>query len=68
MIVFDLRCQHGHVFEAWFGSTDDFESQQKRGLVSCPICGDAGVEKALMAPRIGAKGNQAPAGSDPGPA
>jgi hypothetical protein len=58
MIVFDLRCTgRGHVFEAWFGSTGDFEDQQERGLVSCPLCGSAEVAKAVMAPRLSAKGN-----------
>ena len=60
MIVFDLRCSHaGHVFEAWFGSSADYESQRERGLVSCPLCGSEQIEKAVMAPRVGAKGNQA---------
>jgi hypothetical protein len=59
LIVFDLRCRPvGHVFEAWFGSTADYEAQQQRGLVSCPLCGAAEVEKALMAPNVGAKGNR----------
>jgi hypothetical protein len=59
MIVFDLRCQHaGHVFEAWFGSSADYESQQQRGLLACPLCGDTVIEKAVMAPAIGPKGNQ----------
>ncbi len=63
MIVFDLRCSPtGHVFEAWFGSSADYESQRQRGLVSCPLCGSDGIEKAVMAPRIGAKGDQAEAG------
>lgn len=57
MIVFDLRCTGGHVFEAWFGSSSDYESQRGRGLVSCPICGDAEVTKAPMAPAVPAKGN-----------
>jgi hypothetical protein len=61
MIVFDLCCSpNGHVFEAWFGSSDDYESQRRRGLVQCPLCGAEAVEKAVMAPRVGAKGNQAP--------
>jgi hypothetical protein len=59
MIIFDLRCgAQGHVFEAWFGSNEDFEAQAARGLVSCPICGAADVDKAPMAPRVGTKGNQ----------
>jgi hypothetical protein len=49
----------GHVFEAWFGSSEEFEAQKARGLVSCPLCGSGEVDKAPMAPRVGAKGNQA---------
>ena len=58
MIVFDLRCRGGgHVFEAWFASSDDYDAQAARGLVACPLCGDVEIEKALMAPRVGAKAN-----------
>lgn len=60
MIVFDLKCATGHVFEAWFGSSADYDAQQARGLVSCPLCGDATIEKAVMAPNVAAKGNQSP--------
>ncbi|MFB0872433.1 MULTISPECIES: DUF1178 family protein [unclassified Sphingobium] len=66
MIVFDLRCAaNGHVFEAWFGSSADYEDQQARGLVTCPYCGDAQVGKAVMAPAVAAKGNSRP---EPAPA
>ncbi|KFG91918.1 hypothetical protein BV98_000168 [Sphingobium herbicidovorans NBRC 16415] len=62
MIVFDLKCSaHGHVFEAWFGSTADFEDQSARGLLLCPMCGDPDVSKAVMAPAVAAKGNRRPA-------
>jgi hypothetical protein len=65
MIVFDLKCvPEGHVFEAWFGSGADYEAQQARGLVACPICGSSDVAKAPMAPSVGAKGND-PAGTPP---
>jgi hypothetical protein len=65
MIVFDLKCgPQGHVFEAWFGSDADYRSQAERDLVACPICGSAEVQKAPMAPRVGAKGNQAPAATE----
>jgi hypothetical protein len=57
MIVFDLRCAQAHVFEAWFGSSGDYEDQRTRGLLSCPVCGDAAIEKAVMAPNVAAKGN-----------
>jgi hypothetical protein len=59
MIIFDLKCAPGgHVFEAWFGSSDDYAAQQARGLVSCPLCGSGDVAKAVMAPAVGAKGNK----------
>lgn len=59
MIVFDLECRAGaHRFEGWFGSSEDFASQQARGLVSCPQCGSADVIKAPMAPNLSRKGNQ----------
>jgi hypothetical protein len=59
MIIFDLKCApQGHVFEAWFGSSEDYEAQRARGLVACPICGAGEVEKAPMAPRVGATGSQ----------
>jgi hypothetical protein len=52
MIVFNLACAQQHLFEGWFGSSDDFESQRQRGLVSCPVCGDKTIEKRLSAPRL----------------
>jgi hypothetical protein len=58
VIVFDLGCENGHVFEAWFGSSDDYEDQRRRGLLSCPICESKAVDKAAMAPRLTRKGNQ----------
>ena len=65
MIIFDLKCAaQGHVFEGWFGSSDDYEEQQARGLVSCPICGSEEVAKAVMAPAVAAKGNRAAAAPD----
>ena len=36
MKVFDLVCEHGHVFEGWFDSTEAFESQQSGGMGECP--------------------------------
>jgi hypothetical protein len=58
VIVFDLKCGGGHVFEAWFGSSAAWEGQRTAGLVACPMCGSAEVEKAVMAPNVSAKGNQ----------
>lgn len=59
MIVFDLVCRNaGHRFEGWFANSAAFEDQSGRGLVSCPQCGSTEIEKALMAPSVGRKGNQ----------
>lgn len=59
MIVFDLQCgPQAHRFEGWFSSSADYDDQQARGLVSCPMCGSADVSKAVMAPNVGRKGNQ----------
>jgi hypothetical protein len=53
MILFMLRCARGHQFEGWFRDGDGFEAQQKAGEISCPECGEAKVDKAVMAPRLG---------------
>lgn len=52
MKVLDLACQHGHVFEGWFGSEGDFQDQLARGFLTCPACGDACITKQLSAPRL----------------
>ena len=52
MKVLDLKCAQQHVFEGWFASEDDFQSQLGRGLVQCPMCGDAAISKQLSAPRL----------------
>lgn len=57
MIVYDLCCADGHRFEGWFGSSDDYAGQRARGLVTCPQCGSAAVDKAPMAPAVPRKGN-----------
>ncbi|WP_313312169.1 DUF1178 family protein [Pulveribacter sp.] len=58
MKVLDLLCAHGHGFEGWFGSEDDFQSQLARGLVQCPMCASADIRKALSAPRLNLRSNQ----------
>jgi hypothetical protein len=52
MILFALRCAHGHEFEGWFRDSGGFEAQQKATEIACPHCGDTSVEKAVMAPRL----------------
>ncbi|MGE5562755.1 MAG: DUF1178 family protein [Bacillota bacterium] len=58
MIVFDLQCRDGgETFEAWFRSNADYEEQRDGGLVQCPFCQSANVQKAPMAPRVPRKGS-----------
>lgn len=52
MIRYALVCEKGHAFESWFADSAAYDKQAKRGLVSCPQCGSAKVEKAIMAPRL----------------
>ena len=52
MKVFNLQCGNGHQFEGWFGSDADYESQKERGLVGCPLCGEAQVRRLPSAPRL----------------
>jgi hypothetical protein len=52
MIRYALNCAKGHAFESWFQSSAAFDKQNKRGLVTCPVCGASKVEKAIMAPRL----------------
>jgi hypothetical protein len=60
MKVLDLQCAQGHGFEGWFGSEEDFQSQQARALVQCPLCGDAMISKKLSAPRLSLSRASAP--------
>jgi hypothetical protein len=52
MKVLNLACSQQHLFEGWFASEDDFVAQCGRGLVECPVCGDASITKKLSAPRL----------------
>ena len=52
MIKYDLKCGMSHSFEGWFSSSIDYEEQVKQGLLTCPICGDLRIERAIVAPAI----------------
>jgi hypothetical protein len=70
MIRYALACEKGHAFESWFQNSAAFDKQVKRGLVTCPVCNSAKVEKAIMAPHVsGAKkrGDEPPAPPPPAP-
>lgn len=60
MKVLDLQCAHGHGFEGWFASNEDFEKQLASGLVECPICANTAIVKLLSAPRLNLGNAKAP--------
>ena len=65
MKVMDLRCGIGHGFEGWFASEDDYASQRQRGLLDCPVCGNADVLRLPSAPRLNLSGARAPEADAP---
>ena len=52
MKVWNLACGAGHAFEGWFASEQAWVDQTARGLVTCPVCGAADVQKRPSAPRL----------------
>ena len=52
MISYSLVCDNSHKFDAWFRSAEAYDEQHDRGIVTCPMCNSARVEKALMAPAV----------------
>ena len=52
MIRYALACDHEHEFEGWFGASADFDDQQARGLIECPVCASKAVRKQIMAPAV----------------
>ncbi|WP_334162031.1 DUF1178 family protein [Phenylobacterium sp.] len=52
MIKYALTCEHDHGFEGWFGSSADYDDQQARGLLECPLCASKAVRKQIMAPAL----------------
>ncbi len=52
MIQYSLKCAEGHQFDSWFQSAAAFDKLQAAGHVSCALCGNTDVNKAIMAPRV----------------
>ena len=65
MIKYALVCEHEHDFEGWFSASADFDDQQARGLIECPMCASKAVRKAIMAPAV--RGTKAQAAAQPTP-
>ena len=71
MIRFTLVCEAGHTFESWFRDGTAFDDQRERGLLTCPVCQSASIDKAIMAPQVARKDRTAitpPAVVEPSPA
>ncbi|MEO5621458.1 MAG: DUF1178 family protein [Cypionkella sp.] len=52
MIRYTLRCAKTHEFESWFQSASGFDALLQAGQIACPLCGDTGISKSLMAPSV----------------
>ena len=67
MIKYALVCEHDHGFEGWFGASADYDDQQARDLLECPVCGSRAVRKQIMAPAVaGTKAQKIGADLKPG--
>ncbi|EYD71174.1 DUF1178 family protein [Limimaricola hongkongensis] len=67
MIRYDLTCKNGHAFDSWFASANAYDALERAGQLSCAVCGDSRVSKALMAPSVSESGRSARRGlSEPG--
>jgi hypothetical protein len=66
MIVYELKCSAGHVFEGWFRDAATFDRQAAAGKVACAECGDSQVAKAPMAPRLAKRRGADDTASKPG--
>ena len=63
MIVFDLQCSQGHIFEGWFNDIPSFEDQNKKKMVVCPYCNDTKIKRVLspVATRVASRNAGIPA-------
>jgi hypothetical protein len=60
MKVYNLCCEHGHCFEGWFSSEDDFVSQSSELRIECPLCSDRSIKRLPSSPRLNLSGAPAP--------
>ena len=67
MIRYALACEHDHAFEGWFGSSGDFDDQQAKGLLECPVCASQAVSKQIMAPAVAGTRKQGAGADAPAP-
>lgn len=67
MIRYTLKCGAGHGFDSWFADGAAYEALARAGQLACPVCGDAKVEKALMAPAVAQPRGRSDAADAPAP-
>ena len=65
MIRYSLVCAEAHEFDGWFQSGDDLDRQLAKGIVLCPLCNSARVEKSLMAPNLSASARHSTVAPEP---
>ena len=61
MIRYSLACVGEHEFEAWFSDSKAYDTQRKKKLVECPVCGSTEVRKQIMAPSVRSSDKAVPA-------
>ena len=55
MIKYKLLCENNHKFDGWFPNIAEFERQQTKFLLICPLCETKKVNRAMLSPSIGKK-------------
>ena len=60
MIKYALICKCDATFEGWFPSIKQFESQQKKKQLLCPMCDSTKVRKDIMSPSVKKKSTKTP--------
>ena len=68
MIAYNLACANGHQFEGWFKDSAAYDIQEAQRALACPMCGDAQVKKAIMAPAVKTSVTKAKGKQDTAPA
>ena len=57
MIKYKLKCKSTYCsekseFDGWFQSSEAFQNQMTKGLITCPICGSNNIIKLLATPNV----------------
>jgi len=55
MIKYLLKCECGVEFESWFSSSKEYDSLEKKKLLSCQCGKSKNISKQIMSPQIASK-------------